>query len=53
LNVPFFACFQVLSNRLWAHIKLEKGHCVKTRSSQGFCLYNIEREHPFEGKLLV
>jgi hypothetical protein len=30
-----------------------KDICVQTRSSQGFCLYNIERENPFEGRLLV
>ncbi len=29
---------------------MEKRHCVRTRNSQGFSLYNIERENPFEGK---
>jgi hypothetical protein len=53
LNVSFLACFQVISNRLWAHTKQEKGHCVRTRNSQGFSLYNIKRENPFEGKLFV
>jgi hypothetical protein len=53
LNVSFIACFQVISNRLWAHTKQEKGHCIKTRSTQGFNLYNIEKENPFEGRLLV
>jgi hypothetical protein len=47
------ACFQVVSNRLWAHTKQDKGHCVRTRNSQGFSLNNIERENPFEGRLLV
>jgi len=50
----FISClFQVVSNRLWAHTKQKKGHCVRTRSSQRFSLYNIERENPFEGRLLV
>jgi len=40
-------------NRLWAHIKQEKGQCVRTRNSQRFSLYNIEKENPFEGRLLV
>ncbi len=53
MNVSFLACFQVVSNKLWAHTKQEKGHCVRTRNSQGFSLYNIERENPFEGKLLI
>ncbi len=53
MNVSFLACFQVVSNRLWAHTKQGKGHCVKTRSTQGFSLYNIEKENPFEGRLLV
>jgi hypothetical protein len=35
------------------HQAREKGHCVRTRSSQGFNLYNIERENPFKRKLLV
>ncbi len=50
MSVSFLACFQVLSNRLLAHTKQEKGHFVKTRSNQGFNLYNIERENPFEGR---
>jgi hypothetical protein len=52
-NVSFLACFQVVSNRLWAHTKQEKRHYVRTRNSQGFSLYNIERETPFEGRVLV
>jgi len=53
LNVSFLACFQVVSNRLWAHTKQEKRHCVGTRNSQGFCLYNIERKFFWGGRLLV
>jgi hypothetical protein len=53
LNVSILACFQVVSNRLWAHIKQDKGHCVKTRNNQRFSLYNIERENVFEERLLV
>jgi hypothetical protein len=31
----FISClFQVVSNRLWAHTKQEKEHCVKTRSER-------------------
>jgi len=53
LNVSILACFQVVSNRLWAHIKQEKGHCVKTINNQRFNLSNIERENLFKGRLLV
>jgi hypothetical protein len=28
LSVPFLACFQVVSNRLWAHTKQEKKNIV-------------------------
>jgi hypothetical protein len=31
----------------------KKRHCVRTKSSQRFSLYNIERENPFEGGLLI
>jgi len=51
LSVSFLACFQVLLIGYGSTPR--KGHCVKTRSSQGFYLYNIERENPFEGRLLV
>ncbi len=53
MSVSFLVSFQVISNRLWAYTKQKKGHCVRTISSQGFNLYNIERENPFEGRLLV
>ncbi len=53
MSVSFLVCFQIVSNRLWARTKQEKGHCVRTINSQGFSLYNIERENPFEGRLLV
>jgi len=51
LNVSFIVYFQVVSNRLWAHTKQKKGHCVRIRSSQRFSLYNIKRDNLFQGRL--
>jgi hypothetical protein len=49
----FLLVFNIVSNRLWAHIKQEKRHCARAINSQGFSVYNIKRENPFEGRFLV
>ncbi len=50
LKLSFLASFQVVSNRLWAHTKQEKGHCVRIRSSERFelVLHRKKGENRFE-----
>jgi hypothetical protein len=38
LKLSFLACFQVVSNRLWAHTKQEKGHGLEQEVMKGFVL---------------
>ncbi len=45
--------FQVVSNRLWAHTKQKKEHCVRTRRSERIelVLHRKKEKNPFEKRI--